>query len=96
MLVTMDQFRRHAGAQLVSRDAAARMVACDMGNRGAGTYVGSDGGSAIAARSARDAARIVTGECRFEVWRGVSHWILDECPDRVADLLLEWLAAHPA
>jgi hypothetical protein len=26
---------------------------------------------------------------------GVSHWMLDERPDAVADLMLEWLAAHP-
>jgi hypothetical protein len=26
---------------------------------------------------------------------GVSHWIPDEDPGAVADLLLEWFAAHP-
>ena len=34
-------------------------------------------------------------EYRFEVLRGVSHRMLDEAPDAIADLLLEWFAAHP-
>ena len=38
----------------------------------------------------------VVGEYRFEVLKGVSHWILDEQPDKTADLLLDWFAAHPA
>jgi hypothetical protein len=25
---------------------------------------------------------------------GVSHWILDEQPDKMAELLLDWFAAH--
>ena len=36
------------------------------------------------------------GEYRFELLEGVSHWILDEQPDRMADLLVDWFAAHPA
>jgi len=58
-------------------------------------YVWSDGDSAVAAKPARDTARYVTGEYRFEVMHGVSHWLLDERPDAAADLMLEWLAAHP-
>jgi pimeloyl-ACP methyl ester carboxylesterase len=38
----------------------------------------------------------VRGEYRFEILKGVSHWILDERPDTVADLLLDWFVAHPA
>ncbi len=30
-----------------------------------------------------------------EILRGVSHWIPDEQPDAVGDLLLGWFAAHP-
>jgi hypothetical protein len=30
------------------------------------------------------------------VLKGVSHWILDQQPDTMADLLLDWFAAHPA
>ena len=58
-------------------------------------YVWSDGDGAVAAKPARDTARYVTAEYRFEVLHGVSHWMLDERPDAVADLMLEWLAAHP-
>ena len=36
----------------------------------------------------------VVGEYRFELLEG-SHWILDEQPDKMADLLLDWFAAHP-
>jgi len=57
-------------------------------------YVWSDEDSALVEKPARNTARYVTGEYRFETLRG-SHWVLDEQPDAVADLLLEWFAAHP-
>ena len=44
-------------------------------------------------RVARGCGRYVSDEYRFETLHG-SHWMLDEQPDAVADLLLEWLAAH--
>lgn len=37
----------------------------------------------------------VVGDYRFEILEGASHWLLDEQPGTVADLLLDWLAAHP-
>ena len=43
---------------------------------------------------ARDCGRYVSGEYRFETPHG-SHWMLDEQPDAVADLLLDWFGAHP-
>lgn len=58
-------------------------------------FVWSDGDTAIKEKSVRDCANYVTGEYRLEVINGVTHWMPDECPDRVADLLLEWLGAHP-
>jgi pimeloyl-ACP methyl ester carboxylesterase len=58
-------------------------------------YVWSDKDIALAEKPARNTVRYVTGDYRFEVLRGVSHWIPDECPDTAADLLLEWFAAHP-
>ena len=58
-------------------------------------YVWSDKDIALAEKPARNTVRYVTGDYRFEVLRGVSHWIPDECPDAAADLLLEWFAAHP-
>ena len=57
-------------------------------------YVWSDADTAVLEKGARDSGRYVSGEYRFETLHG-SHWILDEQPDAVADLLLEWLAAHP-
>lgn len=57
-------------------------------------YVWSDGDIALAEKPARDTARYVSGEYRFEILHGVSHWIPDEQPDKAADLLLEWFEAH--
>ena len=57
-------------------------------------YVWSDGDTALMPKSAHDTGRYVTGEYRFEILPGVSHWIPDEQPDKLADLLLEWFAAH--
>jgi pimeloyl-ACP methyl ester carboxylesterase len=57
-------------------------------------YVWSDEDIALAEKPARDTARYVTGDYRFEVLHG-SHWIPDQQPDVAADLLLEWFEAHP-
>jgi len=57
-------------------------------------YVWSDQDVALLPKSAHDTARYVTGEYRFEILSGVSHWIPDEQPDKLADLLLDWFAAH--
>ena len=38
----------------------------------------------------------VVGEYRFEVLKSVSHWIVDEVPDTVAEILLDWFGPHPA
>ncbi|WP_019971148.1 alpha/beta fold hydrolase [Mycobacterium sp. 141] len=58
-------------------------------------YIWSDGDTAITAKPAHDTAKYVKGPYRFETIRGASHWLPDEKPDTVADLLLEWFAAHP-
>lgn len=58
-------------------------------------YVWSDGDIALIDKPARDTAAYVSGEYRFEILHGVSHWIPDEVPDKAADLLLEWFDAHP-
>jgi pimeloyl-ACP methyl ester carboxylesterase len=57
-------------------------------------YVWSDQDIALAEKPARDTARYVSGDYRFEILHG-SHWIPDEQPDKAADLLLEWFEAHP-
>ncbi len=58
-------------------------------------YVWSDRDTALLPRAAHDTARYVNGEYRFEILPDVSHWIPDEQPDRLAELLLDWFAAHP-
>ncbi|MDT5094140.1 MAG: hypothetical protein QOH60_3503 [Mycobacterium sp.] len=57
-------------------------------------YVWSDGDIALHEKPARNTAKYVSGDYRFEVLHG-SHWIPDEQPDVAADLLLEWFKAHP-
>ncbi|CDO26673.1 alpha/beta hydrolase [Mycolicibacterium mageritense DSM 44476 = CIP 104973] len=58
-------------------------------------YVWSDRDVAVTEKPALDTARYVTGPYRFETLHGVSHWLPEEKPDVVADLILEWFAAHP-
>lgn len=58
-------------------------------------YVWSDRDFALRDKAARNTARYVDGDYRFEILPGVSHWIPDTEPDRLADLLLDWFAAHP-
>ena len=59
-------------------------------------FIWSEGDIALLEKGARACGDYVLGDYRFEVLEGVSHWILDEQPDTVADLLLDWFAAHPA
>lgn len=58
-------------------------------------YVWSDGDVALLAKAAHDTARYVDAEYRFEIMPGVSHWIPEVQPDRLADLLLDWFTQHP-
>jgi pimeloyl-ACP methyl ester carboxylesterase len=59
-------------------------------------FIWSDGDIALREKGARTCGDYVLGEYRFELLEGVSHWILDEEPEKVADLLLDWFAGHPA
>jgi len=43
------------------------------------------------ARAARAAERFVTAPYRFDVLDGVSHWISEGAPERVAALIVGWL-----
>jgi pimeloyl-ACP methyl ester carboxylesterase len=54
--------------------------------------VWSDGDVAISRAAVDGTPRWVTGPYRLEVLSGVSHWIPDEVPDRLADLVLEHVA----
>ena len=57
--------------------------------------VWSDGDTAVKEKGVRHCGDYVTGDYRLVILRGESHWLPDECPDRVADLILEWASAHP-
>jgi pimeloyl-ACP methyl ester carboxylesterase len=57
-------------------------------------YVWSDHDVALLPKAAHATARYVSGDYRFEILPGVSHWIPEEQPDKLADLLLGWFAAH--
>jgi pimeloyl-ACP methyl ester carboxylesterase len=57
------------------------------------TYVWSDGDAALGRRGAEATGRFVSAPYRFEVLRGVSHWIPDEAPDRLAELILNRVQA---
>ncbi|KUI30177.1 hypothetical protein AU196_06145 [Mycobacterium sp. IS-1742] len=57
-------------------------------------FVWSDRDAGLVEKGARLTGDHVSAEYRFKILSG-SHWLLDEQSDAVADLLLEWLAAHP-
>ncbi len=59
-------------------------------------HVFSDGDTFLTAEGAHACGRGVGVEYRFEMLHGVSHWIPDEEPGAVSDLLLEWFDAHPS
>ena len=57
-------------------------------------YVWSDRDPALGRRAAEDTGRWVRGPYRFEVLHGASHWIPEQHPAELADLVLAHLAAH--
>ena len=54
-------------------------------------YVWSTEDSAFARSSAEASAEFVTGPYRFEVLDGISHWIAEEAPERLSELLVAHL-----
>lgn len=58
-------------------------------------FIWSDGDNALLERGARDTENYVTADYRFEQISGASHWLPDERPDEIAELMLDWFAAHP-
>jgi len=57
-------------------------------------YVWSTGDAALGRRAAELTGDCVVGPYRFEILEGVSHWIPEEVPDKVAHLILDHIAAH--
>jgi pimeloyl-ACP methyl ester carboxylesterase len=58
-------------------------------------YVWSDDDIALKEKCARICGDYVVADYRFEILEGASHWLLDEQPEKVADLVLDWVGAHP-
>jgi pimeloyl-ACP methyl ester carboxylesterase len=59
-------------------------------------FVWSDGDTALTRPSTELVHRHVEGPFRYAELRGVSHWIPDEAPDQLADLVLEHMGEYPA
>jgi pimeloyl-ACP methyl ester carboxylesterase len=60
------------------------------------THVWSDGDDALGRAGAELAASYVVGApYRLEVLEGVSHWVPDETPDRLAEIVLDRVAQGP-
>ena len=57
-------------------------------------YVWSDRDPALGRRAAEDTRRWVRGPYRFEVLRGASHWVPEEHPVELAELVLAHLVEH--
>jgi pimeloyl-ACP methyl ester carboxylesterase len=57
-------------------------------------YLWSDADVALRDKAAYASGNYVSADYRFEILRGVSHWIPEERPDTVADLLLDWFGSH--
>jgi pimeloyl-ACP methyl ester carboxylesterase len=57
-------------------------------------FVWSDRDTALTRDAAEEAARHVDGPFRYAELRGVSHWIPDEAPAALTELLLEYIGAR--
>lgn len=57
--------------------------------------VGSDADIAVSPKAMRACGRYVSAPFSLEMISGVSHWIPDEVPDTLADLVLAHFSAHP-
>jgi pimeloyl-ACP methyl ester carboxylesterase len=58
-------------------------------------FVWSDGDTALTRQSTELVRRYVAGPFRYAELRGVSHWIPDEAPDQLVELVLEHIREHP-
>jgi pimeloyl-ACP methyl ester carboxylesterase len=59
-------------------------------------YIWGDADDTVGRIAAEGTVDFVAAPYRFEVFSGVGHFAADQAPDRVSELLLEHLAAHPA
>ena len=61
--------------------------------------MGSSGATATSRSCNRVFSSAVATSPANTVWKtlhGISHWMLEEKPYAVADLLLDWITAHPS
>lgn len=58
-------------------------------------FVWSDDDVALGRAGAEATAGFIDAPYRFEVFEGLSHWIPEMAPERLADLLVEQFRAHP-
>lgn len=59
-------------------------------------YIWSDDDIALKEKCAQLCRDYVVADYRFEIFTGVSHWIVDERPDEISDLLLDWIGDRVA
>ncbi|RJQ79413.1 alpha/beta fold hydrolase [Pseudonocardiaceae bacterium YIM PH 21723] len=59
------------------------------------TFVWSDGDTAVGPKSADLTAEYVIGDYRFEALRGVSHWIPEEKPAELTELITQRVLTNP-
>ena len=58
-------------------------------------YIWGDADDTVGRVAAEGTVDFIAAPYRFEVLRGVGHFAADQVPDRVSELLLEHLEAHP-
>jgi len=56
-------------------------------------YAGAD--FALSRRAADETARFVTGDYRYEVVEGASHWLPEEHAEQITPTILDFLRSHP-
>jgi pimeloyl-ACP methyl ester carboxylesterase len=59
-------------------------------------YIWGDADDTVGRIAAEGTVDFIAAPYRFEVLPGVGHFAADQAPDRVSELLLEHVAAHPA
>src|SRR5207244_11372099 len=58
-------------------------------------YIWGDADDTVGRFAAEGTVDFIAAPYRFEVLPGVGHFAADQAPERVSDLLLQQLAAHP-
>ena len=59
-------------------------------------YVWGDVDDTVGRMAAEGTGEFIAAPYRFEVLPGVGHYAADQMPERVSQMMVEHLAAHPA